>query len=137
MGGDREVRISPLLYPYLPSPVPFCLASPASFTGNILYYIMQTKDKSRRVNQRWIFARTFVSFVYFDATCKSNNMIMLKLLFIIFYFNVLSMWFPAFPPLKTPTPCSFLSCLPYPFPQAPAPCLPPHSKAHTKVQLLK
>ena len=85
----------------LPPPVPFCPASPASFTGNILYYITQTKDKSRRVNQKRIFARAFVSFVYFDAICKSNNMIMLKL-FIIFFFNVLSMWSPASGPLKTP-----------------------------------
>ena len=37
-GRDRGVRISRLLYPYLPPPVPFCPASPASFTGNILYY---------------------------------------------------------------------------------------------------
>ena len=84
----------------LPPPVPFCPASPASFTGNILYYnracvfwslsITQTKDNSRRVDQRRIFARTFVSFVYFDAICKSNNMIMIKLLFIIFFVNVVS-----------------------------------------------
>ena len=69
-------------------PLPFCPASPVTFTRNILYYnracvsIKQTKDKSRRVDPRQIFARTFVSFVYFDAICKSSN-IMLKLLFTV------------------------------------------------------
>ena len=51
------------------------------------FSITQTKDKSRRVNQRRIFARTFVSFVYFDAICKSNNMVMLKLLLVIYFFQ--------------------------------------------------
>ena len=124
MGGDRGVRISRLPYPYLPPPVPL---SPASRTlisrlsylfalhlpppSPEIYYITiqpdvffqllsitQTKDKSRRVNQRRIFAGAFVSFVYFDAICKSNNMIMLKSLFIIFFIqpfiNVVSL-FPS------------------------------------------
>ena len=123
-GRGQGVRISRLPYVYLQPPVTFCPASPVSFTGNILYYITQTKDKSRRVNQRRIFAREFVSFVYFDAICKSNNMIMLKSLFIIF-FNVLSTWSHASGPLKTPASRSFLSRLPYPFSRAPPP--PPTS----------
>ena len=64
----------------------------------LLFSITQTKDKSRRVHQRRIFARTFVSFVYFDAICNSNNMIMLKLLFIIFF----STFYQRGLPLSTP-----------------------------------
>ena len=136
--GDRGVRISRLPYPYLPPPVPFFPASPASFTRNILYYITQTKDKLRRVNQRWIFARAFVSFVYFDTICKSNNMIMLNYYLLYFFFNVLSTWSPAFSPLKTPTSHSFLSHLPL-FPLPPPvtflpgsrPTVSPHPKGGT------
>ena len=36
-GWGQGVRISRLPYPYLLPPVPFCPASPAPFTGNILY----------------------------------------------------------------------------------------------------
>ena len=70
-----------------------------------------------RVNQRRIFARTFVSFVYFDAICKSNNIVMLKLLFIIFFqrfINVVSRFPPPedsrLPLFPLPPPVTFLPC---------------------------
>ena len=129
MGGDRGVRISPLPYVYLQPPVTFCPASPVSFTGNILYYITQTKDKSRRVNQRRIFAREFVSFVYFDAICKSNNMIMLKSLFIIFFQRFINVVSP-FRPLEDSRLPLFSLPPPVPFLPGSPPPPPPHVSPH-------
>ena len=51
VGGDRGVRISRFPYPNILPLVPFCPASPTSFTGNILYYnrACQVKESSSKV----------------------------------------------------------------------------------------
>ena len=58
-----------------------------------------------------------MSFVYFDAICKSNNIVMLKLLFIIFFqrfINVVSRFPPPedsrLPLFPLPPPVTFLPC---------------------------
>ena len=134
--GDRGVRIPRLPYPYLPPPVPFFPASPASFTRNILYYITQTKDKLRRVNERWIFARAFVSFVYFDAICKSNNMIMLNYYLLYFFSTFYQRGLPLSAPWRLPPPTLSSPTSRNLSPGLPPHCLPPPKGWHIPVPLV-
>ena len=110
VGGDRGVRISRLLYPYLLPPVPFCPASPASFIGNILILHYTKKGQVKESYSKADFCQGICVICVFWCYMQIKQHDVNIVIYYIF-FNVLSAWSPASSPLKTPASRSFLSRL--------------------------